>query len=131
MYHGYRFPPEIISHAVWLYHRFSLSFRDVEDLLVALNDSGTAEPTPILQGIDDASDEFGDFRPAVRIRIARLTGIYPEGFQSDINASDELIDPHFAVAVAVGDAALFLGPDRSSEKQQQGESTSQARCEYH
>ncbi len=33
MYHGYRFPPEIISHAVWLYHRFSLSFRDVEDLL--------------------------------------------------------------------------------------------------
>jgi putative transposase len=32
-YHGYRFPPEIISHAVWLYYRFCLSFRDVEDLL--------------------------------------------------------------------------------------------------
>ena len=32
-YRGYRFPPEIISHAVWLYHRFCLSFRDVEDLL--------------------------------------------------------------------------------------------------
>ena len=32
-YRGYRFPPEIISHSVWLYHRFSLSFRDVEDLL--------------------------------------------------------------------------------------------------
>ena len=32
-YYGYRFPPEIISHAVWLYHRFCLSFRDVEDLL--------------------------------------------------------------------------------------------------
>jgi putative transposase len=32
-YHGYRFPPEIISHAVWLYCRFCLSFRDVEDLL--------------------------------------------------------------------------------------------------
>lgn len=32
-YHGYRFPPVIISHAVWLYHRFCLSFRDVEDLL--------------------------------------------------------------------------------------------------
>ncbi len=32
-YHGYRFPPEIISHGVWLYHRFCLSFRDVEDLL--------------------------------------------------------------------------------------------------
>ena len=32
-YHGYRFPPDIISHAVWLYHRFGVSFRDVEDLL--------------------------------------------------------------------------------------------------
>lgn len=32
-YHGPRFPVEIISHAVWVYHRFCLSFRDVEDLL--------------------------------------------------------------------------------------------------
>jgi putative transposase len=32
-YKGHRFPPEIISHAVWLYHRFTLSFCDVEDLL--------------------------------------------------------------------------------------------------
>ena len=32
-YRGYRFPSEVISHAVWLYHRFSLSVRDVEDLL--------------------------------------------------------------------------------------------------
>jgi len=33
LYHEYRFPPTIISHAVWLYHRFCLSLRDVEDLL--------------------------------------------------------------------------------------------------
>jgi putative transposase len=32
-YPRYRFPPAIISHAVWLYYRFTLSFRDVEDLL--------------------------------------------------------------------------------------------------
>ena len=32
-YKGFRFPPEIINHAVWLYFRFSLSFRDVEELL--------------------------------------------------------------------------------------------------
>jgi putative transposase len=32
-YRGYRFPPEIISHAVWLYHRFHLSFWDAEDFL--------------------------------------------------------------------------------------------------
>ena len=33
LYHRYRFPPEIISHAVWLYFRFCLRLRDVEDLL--------------------------------------------------------------------------------------------------
>ena len=32
-YSGYRFPPEIIQQAIWLYLRFTLSFRDVEDLL--------------------------------------------------------------------------------------------------
>jgi transposase-like protein len=32
-YARYRFPPVIIQHAVWLYFRFPLSFRDVEDLL--------------------------------------------------------------------------------------------------
>ena len=32
-YRGYRFPAEIISYPVWLYYRFSLSFRDIEDLL--------------------------------------------------------------------------------------------------
>ena len=31
-YRGYRYPAEIISHAVWLYFRFSLSLRDVEAL---------------------------------------------------------------------------------------------------
>ena len=32
-YDGYLFPPAIIQQAVWLYFRFTLSFRDVEDLL--------------------------------------------------------------------------------------------------
>ncbi len=32
-YLRHRFPPEIISRAVWLYHQFSLSYRQVEDLL--------------------------------------------------------------------------------------------------
>ena len=29
----HRFPPDIIRHVVWLYARFTLSYRDVEDLL--------------------------------------------------------------------------------------------------
>ena len=32
-FHRHRFPAEIISHAVWLYHRFALTFRNVEELL--------------------------------------------------------------------------------------------------
>ena len=32
-YRCHRFPPQIIQHAIWLYCRFTLSFRDVEDLL--------------------------------------------------------------------------------------------------
>src|SRR5437899_3485276 len=34
-YRRHRFPPEIIQHAVWLYLRFTLSYRDVEELLAA------------------------------------------------------------------------------------------------
>ena len=34
-YSGYRYPAEIISHAVWLYFRFALSYRDVEEILAA------------------------------------------------------------------------------------------------
>ena len=33
IYKRHRFPPDIISYVVWLYHRFNLSHRDIEDLL--------------------------------------------------------------------------------------------------
>ena len=32
-YRGYRFPPEIISYCVWLYFRFSVGYRDIEELM--------------------------------------------------------------------------------------------------
>jgi putative transposase len=32
-YDRHRFPPEVIRHAIWLYLRFTLSYRDVEELL--------------------------------------------------------------------------------------------------
>jgi putative transposase len=32
-YRGYRFPPEVIAHTVWLYSRSHVSFRDIQDLL--------------------------------------------------------------------------------------------------
>ena len=33
-YKGYRYPIEVIAHCVWLYHRFPLSFREVEELML-------------------------------------------------------------------------------------------------
>ena len=33
LHKNHHFPPEIIAHAVWLYQRFNLSFREVEELL--------------------------------------------------------------------------------------------------
>jgi len=35
IYRGHRFPAEVISHAVWLYFRFPLSLRMVDELLAA------------------------------------------------------------------------------------------------
>ena len=41
-YGGYRFPPEIIQHAIWLYFRFTLSFRDVA---IYWPNAGLSSPT--------------------------------------------------------------------------------------
>src|SRR5215813_11806827 len=43
LYRRHRFPAEIISHCVWLYFRFSLSFRDVEEMLAMRGVSLTYE----------------------------------------------------------------------------------------
>ena len=34
-YRGFRYPIEIISHCVWLYYRFPLSFREVQEMMLA------------------------------------------------------------------------------------------------
>jgi putative transposase len=47
----HRFPPEVIRHAVWLYARFTSSFRDVEDLLaewgVDISYEGSVRPNQL------------------------------------------------------------------------------------
>ncbi len=62
LYRSHRFPAEIISPAVWLYHRFTLSFRDVEDLLAERN---PRQPDPIVGG-------FG---------IEKIPGLFSEEFR--------------------------------------------------
>ena len=49
-HHGYRFPREIISQGVWLYHRFALSFRDVEELLAKRGVIVTCQAGPSFDG---------------------------------------------------------------------------------
>ncbi len=35
LYKGHRYPVEVISHCVWLYHRFPLSLREVEEMVLS------------------------------------------------------------------------------------------------
>jgi putative transposase len=46
-YYRHRFPAEIISHCVWLYFRFALSFRAVEEML-AMRRGQTEHPVASL-----------------------------------------------------------------------------------
>jgi hypothetical protein len=52
-YQRYRFLSEIISHAVWLHHRFCLSFREVEELLAERGVTVTYET--VRQGFPSAT----------------------------------------------------------------------------
>jgi len=61
----HRFPPDIICHAVWLYFRFTLSLRDVEDLLAERGIDVTYET------IRCWADKFG---PAIAANIRRIRG---------------------------------------------------------
>jgi putative transposase len=66
-YAGYRYPPEIIAHTVWLYHRFCLSLRDVEELLAERGIEVTYET------IRQWSYKFGQsFAKSLRRRQGRL-----------------------------------------------------------
>ncbi len=66
-YHRHRFPPEIISHAVSLYHRFGLSLRDVEDLLAERGITVSYEAIRLWCG------KFGpDYAQKLRRRRGRL-----------------------------------------------------------
>ncbi|VTO16902.1 Uncharacterised protein [Brevundimonas vancanneytii] len=52
----HRFPGEVIRHAVWLYFRFNLSFRDVEELMAQRGIDVSYENDPVLDDQVRASD---------------------------------------------------------------------------
>ena len=65
LYRGYRFPAEIVSHAVWLYYRFAPSFRDVEDLRAERGRYGPSRQLPRSSAANtlDASSSGRDGSP--------------------------------------------------------------------
>lgn len=72
----HRFPAEIIGHAVWLYYRFPLSFRDVEDLLAERGISVS------FQTVSEWATKFGlkfayQLRRRSRSEACRTKGSFP------------------------------------------------------
>ena len=69
-YRRHRFPPVVIQHAVWLYLLFTLSYRDVEDLLawLELQDSLWQNPSAAIRAISER--QVGPFH-----RIAFAVGV--------------------------------------------------------
>lgn len=66
-YHRHRFPAEIIAEAVWLYFRFPLSFRMVEDMLAFRGILVTHKTIP------EWAEKFGrTYANAIRRRTPRL-----------------------------------------------------------
>ena len=76
-YKRHRFPPDIISYAVWLYYRFNLSHRDIEDLLAQRGITVSREsirlwhPKHSLRPRGRLCIEFGAI-------LIRLVGKYPD-----------------------------------------------------
>lgn len=67
LYHRHRFPPEIIAEAVWLYFRFPLSFRMVEDMLAYRGIIVTHKT------VREWAEKFGrDYANTISRRVPRL-----------------------------------------------------------
>ena len=87
-YAGYRYPPEIISHAVWLYFRFPLGLRMVEEVLAARGiivshetvrqwglKFGQGFANQIRRKLPDPGDKCWGGRPPIRHRCAKVRSL--------------------------------------------------------
>ena len=64
-YRHHRFPASVIQQAVWLYFRFALSYRDVEDMRKLLKKQGVTPATIV-------TDKLGSYNSALReLGVAR------------------------------------------------------------
>lgn len=74
----HRFPAEIIAHAVWLYYRFPLSFRDIEDLLAE-------------RGINVSFQTVSEWAAKFGLKFAHLLRHRSRGHFSDKWQLDEMV----------------------------------------
>jgi transposase-like protein len=72
----HRFPTEIISHAVWLYHVFRLSLRDVELILVERDVTDPGEHSPLVHKVRQRLRLAAEAAPAVALRYAAVSTDY-------------------------------------------------------
>ena len=122
----HRFPPEIISHAVWLYHRFTLSFGDVEDLGLARGKEKQARVEELLDLVG-LHRSFGNRYPhelsggqRQRVGIARALALKPDFIMCDepVSALDvsiqaQIINLLQEVQERFGLTYLFIAHDLS------------------
>jgi putative transposase len=103
-YRGFRFPPAVIEHAVWLYHCFSLSLRDVELILAARGVVVSYE------SIREWSLRFGRIfanalkrrRPQPGNKVVHGRGVHPDPRQATLSLARgvELDLPSLSIAIA-------------------------------
>ena len=65
----HRFPPDIIRHSIWLYARFTLSFRDVEEMATTVGRDLTEADEAELRALWEAAK-----RRETRARVTRRAG---------------------------------------------------------
>jgi hypothetical protein len=80
LYKGHRYPVEIISHGVWLYHRFPLSLREIEELMLARGVLVTYET------VRAWCRKFGQAFANEGVHLARWRAAVPVRIQRDITA---------------------------------------------
>jgi putative transposase len=69
---AHRYPAEVISRCVWLYHRFPLSFREVEELMLERGVVVSYETVRLVQNRRDTAAARRFFR-----RLLKNTGAVP------------------------------------------------------
>ena len=84
VYRRHRFPPEVISHAVWLYFRFPLSLRMVEEMLV---ERGICVISETVRQWGRSSVGASPTKSAGGLRLAATNGIWTKSWSRSLASS--------------------------------------------